>query len=310
VLVTALFFRHRYHVIQVHTMPDFMVFAAIIPRLFGANVVLDVHDLMPELYMSKFKVPATHPTIRRIAWVERKSIAFAHRAIAVHIPHREALVAHGNPRDKFSILLNVPDPRIFQRNGTHRNDDRFRLVYHGTVARRHGLEIALRAVHSVRDRIHNLEFVVIGWGEDLDRIKALAAELKLEDCVRFMGTVPVEQLPKHLSEVDVGIVPILYDDFTRYMLPLKLMEYVGLGIPAIVSRTETIEAYFDDRMVCYVTPGDAGELAERILELHANPARREALVTEGSRFNAQYNWGEQKKSYFELIDSLIESNRN
>jgi glycosyltransferase involved in cell wall biosynthesis len=311
-LVTWLFFKKRYQIIQVHTMPDFLVFAAAIPKLFGAKVVLDVHDLMPELYMSKFKATSRHPIIRILRWTERRSIAFAHRAIAVHQPHLQALASHGNPTDKFGILLNVPDPRIFHRNGAPRvkPGSRFRMIYHGTVAPRHGLEVALKATARVKAAIPELEFVVIGGGDDLDRIKALAIELGLQSQVRFLGRMPVEQLPHQLSHVDVGLVPILYDDFTRYMLPLKLMEYVGMGIPAIVSRTETIKAYFDDEMVQYVSPGDERELAEAILELHRDPEKRARLVTNAETFNARYRWDEHKKSYFQLLDSLLPAARN
>ena len=311
ILVTWLFFKNRYQVVQVHTMPDFLVFAAAIPKLFGARIVLDVHDLMPELYICKFKMDARHPIIRFITWVERRSIAFAHRAIAVHATHRDALVSHGSPLEKFVILLNLPDPRIFKVQGTTpREDGRFRLIYHGTVARRHGLEVALKSVRLVKDQIPELEFLVIGEGDDIDRIKQLTNEWDLERFVKFLGRMGVEELPKYLRQVDLGIVPILYDEFTRYMLPLKLMEYVGMDIPAIVSRTETIEAYFDDQMVRYVTPGNEQELAQAILELSRDPGARRRLVANAARFNAQYNWDEHKKVYFDLVDDLLQTRRS
>jgi glycosyltransferase involved in cell wall biosynthesis len=309
-LVTRLFFKNRYDIIQVHTMPDFLVFAALIPRLFGAKVILDVHDLMPELYICKFGPNRRRLFVKFITWIERRSIAFADRAIAVHIPHRDALVQHGNAADKFIVLLNVPDPHIFERNGHFRSDERFRLIYHGTVARRHGLDVALRAVASVKDQIPNLEFLIIGHGDDLPRVKRLAEELNLKGCVRFLGTMPVEQLPNHLVQADVGLVPILYDGFTRYMLPLKLMEYARMGIPAIVSDTETIRAYFDSQMVRFCKPGNEQDLADAILELYRHPDRRDQLVRAVGRFNSTYNWDQQKKVYFELVDGLVTARRS
>ena len=305
-LVTRLYFKNRYDIIQVHTMPDFLVFAALVPKLFGARIILDVHDLMPELYECKFGPERRRPFIRLITWMERRSIGFAHRAIAVHVPHRDALVHHGNALEKFTVLLNVPDPGIFERNGAVRSDDRFRLIYHGTIARRHGLEVALRAVARVKDKIPTLEFLVIGGGDDLPRIKGLVEQLGLQKSVRFLGTMPVEQLPKHLVQADVGLVPILHDAFTRYMLPLKLMEYARMGIPAIVSDTETIRAYFDPQMVRYCKPGDEADLAQAILELYLDPSRRKRLVDAVARFNSQYNWDQQKKVYYGLVDELLE----
>ena len=308
--VSRLYFKNRYDIVQVHTMPDFLVFAAAVPKLFGAKVILDVHDLMPELYTCKFGSGSRHWFVRVITWIERRSVNFAHRAIAVHVPHRDALVSHGNSLKKISVLLNVPDSRIFRRNGDHRSDDKFRLIYHGTVARRHGLEIALKAVHSIRAGIPNLEFLVIGRGDDLERVKKLAVDMGLMGCVRFVGAMPTHELPRHLVQADVGLVPILYDPFTRYMLPLKLLEYVGMGIPCIVSETETIRAYFSDDMVRYCKPGDERELAAAILELHQDADRRKQLVANASRFNTSYNWDQQRENYFELVDSLLPASRN
>jgi glycosyltransferase involved in cell wall biosynthesis len=305
VLVTWLFFRKRYDIIQVHTMPDFLVFAALIPKLMGAKVILDVHDLMPELYMCKFKSGPRHPVIRLITWVERLSIGFANSAIAVHAPHRDALVRHGNAAQKFGIVLNSPDPRIFHKNGYVRKDDKFRLIYHGTVARRHGLEVALRAVNAVKREVPNLEFLIIGHGDDLQRVKELVEGMELGNCVRFEKTMPVERLPEYLQQADIGVVPILYDPFTRYMLPLKLMEYAGMEIPCISSETETIRAYFDDQMVRFIKPGDEQQMADAILELYRNPKQRACLSANGSRFIAQFGWEHQKQKYFELVDALL-----
>lgn len=305
-LVTRRHLRNRYDLIQVHTMPDFLVFAALIPKLLGAKVVLDVHDLMPELYTCKFASGKNHFLVRLITRVELWSIRFAHRAIAVHNPHRDALVSHGNPPEKFSVVLNVPDPRIFNKGGGRSNDGKFRMIYHGTVARRHGLEVALRAVKLIRTEIPNLEFLVIGAGDDFERIQAVSRELGLDDCVRFLGRMPVEQLPKYLAEVDLGVVPILYDSFTRYMLPLKLLEYVHMGIPCVVSDTETIRAYFTDEMVRFFKPGDVEKLAEAIRELARDPVKRQQLAARAAAFNATYNWEQEKQRYYATVDGVLE----
>jgi len=305
--VTYLHLKNRYQIIQVHTMPDFLVFVAIIPKLLGAKVLLDVHDLMPELYQSKFGLPETRWLIRFITWVERQSIGFADRAIAVHKLHLDTLVKHGNPPKKFTILLNVPDPKIFsvKNEVSSRDDYGFRLLYHGTVTRRYGLSVALYAVSLLRKEISGLEFQIVGNGEDRSRLIDLVKQLDLTDCVSFSRSfVPVEQLSSIILNADVGVVPILYDDFTKLQLPVKLLEYVGLGLPVICSRTETIEAYFDDTMVQYVEAGNVDDLAQRILELYRAPHKRKRLATNAARFNHDYNWKQQKQEYYNLIDKL------
>ena len=120
--VTRLHLRRPYDVVQVHTMPDILVFAALGPKLLGASVLLDVHDLMPELYASKFGLSDSHPMVRALRALERRSIAFADGVMCVHRPHRDALIRHGNPEDRLRIVMNVPDPSLFARRTTEPPD--------------------------------------------------------------------------------------------------------------------------------------------------------------------------------------------
>lgn len=304
-LVAARHLRWPYDVIQIHTMPDFMVFSALIPRLLGAGVILDVHDLMPELYMSKFNLGADRWLIRAIIWMERASIAFAHKAIAVHRPHLEALVRHGSPPGKFEVLLNTPDPAIFVPREKSKKNGVFRIVYHGTISKRHGLELAIRAAALARKEIENLKLSIIGDGDDLDRLLRLTAEMELDGFVEFTRkSVPVNKLPSMLADADLGVVPLKKDSFTQYMLPVKLMEYVMLGIPVIATRTATIEEYFDESMIEYISGDSEEELAYSIVRLHWDARRRTAMTNNAAEFTRNYNWDKQKCVYYRLVDSL------
>jgi glycosyltransferase involved in cell wall biosynthesis len=306
--ISFLHLRKRYDVIQVHTMPDFMVFVAVIPKILGAKVILDVHDLMPELFMSKFGEGRIKWMISLVTYVEKRSIAFAHKAIAVSKPHLNALLEHGNPEVKFITLLNVPDPKIFGpgQKAEPVSNNRFRLIYHGTVSERYGLDVAIRAVSLARKEIPRLEFQIVGDGDDRQRIAAMINELKLSDCVEISKKyVPIDLIPSIIEQANVGIVPILNDQFTRCTLPVKVLEYVLLEKPVIASRIEGLEFYFNDSMVLYFRPGDEVELANRILEVYRNPQKVEQLVSNANRFNKEFNWDTQKKIYYGLIDSLV-----
>jgi glycosyltransferase involved in cell wall biosynthesis len=309
--VTWLHLRHHYDVVQVHTMPDFIVFTATLAKLLGAKVVLDVHDLVPELYESKFGLSETDRAIRLLMWIERRSVAFTDRAIAVHEPHLDALVGHGNPREKFDVLLNSPDPNLFSPRARRPSaNSSFKLVYHGTIAPRHGLETAVRAVARVRDRIGPIEFLVLGTGDGVPRLEQLVRELDLGETVIVPKTiVPLDGLLPLIADADVGVVPILNDGFTKYMLPVKLLEYVALGIPVICSETETIRAYFDDGMLAFFPPGDDEAMAERLVELHRDATVREELAVRASAFFDVHSWEAQKRRYYELIDGLAAASR-
>jgi glycosyltransferase involved in cell wall biosynthesis len=307
-LLTFRNFGKRYDVIQVHTMPDFLVFAAIVPRLFGAKIILDVHDLMPELFMSKFGVGETNLLVRFVTLIERLSIGFAHRAIAVQIPHRDTLIRHGNPPGKFIILMNVPDQSIFRADRRRERvpDGRFRLLYHGTIARRHGLETAIRALLLIRGPIPDVELLILGRGDDRDRLVQMVKDLGLEPQVRFSeGEVPLHSIPEYIAQADIGITPMLLDVFSRNTLPVKMLEYVEMDIPVVSSRIESFLFYFDESMVRYFEPGDEADFARVVIALHDSPAEMKSLVAHAAAFKSMYSWDLQKKDYFDLVDSLV-----
>jgi glycosyltransferase involved in cell wall biosynthesis len=316
-LVLALFalgaahLRRRYRLVHVHNMPDFMVFAALVPRLLGAKVILDIHDTMPEIYRGKFGVGSGHPLIRLLLLQERLSARFAHHVITSEHTKKHALVEHGLPSDHIEVVLNLPDPRIWrmappadgQPAGGERAD--FRLVFHGTLAKRLGVDVAVRAVARLRDELPRLRLDLIGDGDQRAELIALAKELGVEDRVRFSeGIVPVEELPPLLRGAHLGVIPTREEISTRYMLPTKLLEYIALGIPALVAPTHTIRHYFDEGQVAFFAPGDDESLAAEIRALVADPGRRRRLAANAARFLDQYTWETHKNVYLELVDGL------
>lgn len=299
--------RNRINVVQVHTMPDFLVFAALPAKRRGAKVILDVHDLVPELYASKFGLRESHPLVRALIWVERRSLAFADIGVAVHVPHRDALIRHGNAPDKLTVIMNSPDPRVL---GEPRDDDEVDpslLVYHGTIARRHGLETAVRAVALARRELPGLQLFVAGDGDDVDRIQKLIDELGLQDVVKLSrGIVPLEDLLPTLRRAATAVIPLIPDPFTRYMLPVKLLEYAALGVPVIATRIPAIEAYFGDSAVAFVDPEDPHALARQIVELHHDPVRARSLAANAAEVIARHSWEQERQRYFTVIDRLLE----
>jgi glycosyltransferase involved in cell wall biosynthesis len=296
---------HRFQVVQVHTMPDFLAAAALIPKLSGVRLLLDVHDLVPELFATKFQTSQSSWVVRLTKLVERLSVRFADHALAVSEPHLDALVAHGNPRSKFTVVMNAPDPRVFARRTAPPPPGAFTLVYHGTVSRRHGLATAVQAVALARETRPDVRFEVVGDGDDLDEVGELVDELGLDGAVVVTPRrLPVEQLQPILDRATAGVIPMLNDSFTRHTLPVKLLEYVAIGLPVICSRIGTIEAYFDETQILFTEPGNAKALAERIVELHDDPAKARQLVENADRFLDQHSWEKERDRYYAVIDSL------
>lgn len=302
----------RYRLIHINNMPDFLVFATWLPRLLGVPVIHDVHDLMPELFEEKFRSGERHWILSAIRAQERWAGRFASAVLTVEDRLRDVLAARGVPVNKIRVLMNLPDDRIFAPRPTMPEkpvDAPFVLVYHGTLARRLGLDIAIRAVAKAHALAPNIMLRIIGAGEERENLVALRSELGLGSTVIFSdGFVPVQAIPGMIADADIGLCPLRVSGGTDIMLPTKLLEYVTMGIPCIVPKTGTIARYFDDTMVQFFEAENVDSLAAAIVLLYRDPARRAALAQEATaRFATTYHWSRHKLVYTKLVEQLISS---
>ncbi len=308
VAATRLHRRRRYHLVQVSTLPDFLILAALPARLMGAKTVLDFHDLTPEMFMSRRGWKETSLAVRILKLLERSSAALAHRLLAVSEPHRDALVAHGLPAEKFFVYMNLPDPAVFRPcPKVGQEDGRFRLVYHGSIMFRLGLDQIVQALRILRDQAPQVQLVLYGVGDAADFIQAYVREHRLEDQVVFhRGIFPMAELPPRLCAANAGIVPLKPDVFNEVILPVKLMEYVALGLPVIATRTRAIQHYFHDDMVLFVDPPVTPEkFARAVLRLVQQPDLGATLARNAQRFLQEHAWDRQKRAYVAWVSRLI-----
>lgn len=299
-----LFRKERYDFVYVHTMPDLLVLVGLIPKLFGARIVLNIHDMMPELYMSKFGISEKHPLIRILAFQEQFSIRLADKVICVHNPHRDVLCRRGAPSGKITVLPNVPDPLIFRSTvSTARTDGAFRIVYHGTIARRLGLDLGVRAFAKAVGFCPGMRFEIFGDGDAGEALESQIVASGVEDRIHFSRKMfRVESVAQMIQGASVGLVPNRRDVATDYMLPVKLLEYVHMGIPVIAPRLLAIQYYFSEDQIAYYEPGDVDELAECIRRLYANPAERAELARKSAEFAKNFRWDVLKENLFKVID--------
>lgn len=300
----------RYQLIHINNMPDFLVFATCLQRLFGVPVIHDVHDLMPELYMEKFVSGEKHWIVQALKIQERWAGQFASAVITVEERLKDILSERGIPRKKIHVLMNLPDDRIFAAREMlppKPQDATFVMVYHGTLARRLGLDIAIEAVSKARSTIPYLELRIIGAGEERERLLKLRDRLNLQDVVKFSeGFVPVEKIPAMIHDADVGLIPLRICKGTDIMLPTKLLEYVTMGIPCIIPKTGTIIRYFDEEMVQFFEAENIDALAEAIIKLYQDPDRRVTLSHNATEyFGKTHIWSEHKKVYTNLVERLL-----
>ena len=310
--VTRLHIKRAYDVIHVHNMPDFLVFSALVPKLFGARVILEVQDVCPELMAAKASGRLA-PFAKYLAhFQERISTAFADHVITVGWPFEELLLKRGVPAAKLTTILNSADPRIFPTSRRPSvpttkeipENRPFTVIYHGTFAKRTGLDTAIRAVALARREVPQMRLLIQGEGEFLPYLKHLVKELQLSEAVEFRDMSPVEQIVDFVVMGDVGIIPYRRDGFEELVLPTKAYEYSWMHIPIIASDTIGIRSMFRPGSIMLCEPENPESFARALVELYKRPEKRAQMIKDAADDYVPYKWENMGRRYCELLETL------
>ncbi len=298
----------RYDAVHVHNVPDFLVFAALSPKLKGARVILDIHDLLPEFYASKFRISDKSLLFKLLLLSERISAAFANHVIVANHIWRDRFVARSSRDEKCSVVRNRPDLEIFTKQPTsdQRASSKFTLIYPGSLNKHQGLDIAIRAFSIIVDKMPEAEFHIYGEGPAKPSLIELAEELHLQGRVIFHDFLPSAQIAQAMANADLGIEPKRTKSaFSNEALSTKILEFMSLGVPVIACRTRIHAYYYDDSIIRYYEDDDETQLAENILLLRNQPALRAQQVENAKRYVEQNTWNACKGEYLDLVDSLL-----
>jgi len=285
-------------------MPNSLVFAALLPRLFGGRVILDVHDTVLETYATKFGTNS-RLLLGLLRLEERICCGLAHKVVCVNHVQREAVVRRGIPAEKIATVISIPRFTAQPSGDGHPLHRPFRLVNHGTISKRLGIDLIVEAVARVVHEVPDFEFHLYGDGDDLSEVMRLARSLHVADYVHFHGVVPWNKLPEELARMDGGIVANRRTVATELMLPAKLLDYVVLGIPAIVPKLPGIAYYFSPEMVSYFEPGNVDSMVEAVLNLYRDKARREQQPQRAKLFLEKYGWDCQQRILRGLYSNFV-----
>jgi glycosyltransferase involved in cell wall biosynthesis len=314
-LVTWLHIKNRYDIIHIHNMPDFLIFCALLPKLLGARIILDIHDPMPEVYGSKFP-GRDHSTVAKLLRLEeRLSASFAHAVITANVHFNPGLISRGIPADKITTINNYPDPAIFnvsKRKGSRAAQHaHFTLIFPGTIAPRYGLEVAVRAMPLLKGKIPNIRLLIIGRQDNHALfLRELAQQLGVADCVDIRPSIPLTEIPEQLNQADVGIYPALPDVHMSVAIPGKVLEFAIMGVPIISSRLQIVDELLSDAAVLFFEPGNIQEFARRVMQLYTDPSLRQRLVAQADRIFAERQSQEREiRAYWDLLGRLLAERR-
>jgi glycosyltransferase involved in cell wall biosynthesis len=303
VLVSLFHARRGYHVVYVHNMPNFLVFAGLLPKIGGAKIVLDVHDPAAEL-LADIRGRDLPPWAQGMANAEERiSMSFSDTLITVNESMRRRLSAVSSR--PVSVVMNLPDPARFTLLQASRGKGNLEwIVYSGSIAHRNGLDLVVAAVSLLADEFPSLRFRVIGEGPALESVARLAEDLGVADRVEFRGLVPNGQIPSLLSDATAGISPQRGGVFGSLVFSMKVAEYVALGLPVICSGIATMRHYFSDDELLFFEPDNAEDLASAIRAILADPAAAEERAASSRARLDKLDWDAQKETLVEAVEAL------
>lgn len=303
--VTRAHRRAPYDLLHVHNMPDFLVFAAWYPRLTGARVLLDIHDIVPEFYTTKFVAGKPTATAALLRFIERRSARFADHVIISNHLWLQKYAARTGSAGKCSVFINNVDTRVFRPQPRTRHDDRLIILFPGGLQWHQGLDIALHAFRKVAAELPQAEFHLYGDGNMKPSLIALAEQLGFNGRVKFFDPVRVKAVAAIMANADVGVVPKRADSFGNEAYSTKIMEFMSLGVPVVVSSTRIDRHYFDDSVVRFFPSGDVDALADALLAVLRDSVLRTNMVANASAYAQRHSWSQRKADYLRLVDELI-----
>jgi glycosyltransferase involved in cell wall biosynthesis len=305
---TSLFFRRRYRAIHVNNMPDFLVFCTIIPRLFGAKVILDIHDPMPNTFASKFKGREGGFFYAVLLLQERISAAYCSRVITVHHPVKDGiLLKHGLSADSVEVIANFADDELFPLRRSFNTGRKMRFVFHGTILERSGLRMLMTALTLVRHP-ERISVRIIGEGDFSQALKYLIQSLSLGHIVDFDNhSYPTHSIPERIADCDVGLVPLEISSVTNYALPLKLLEYISLGLPVVSVRNNAISYYFGEEDCMFFEWNDPSSLSRVLDRIAESPDILIPYRKRSAALRDQFSWTQEKKKYVAMLRQLTDA---
>ena len=301
VKINILDIKERFDAVHVNTLPDFLVFCAIVQKLKGKRIVLDMHEIAPEFFMSKYGVKRSNPVIQILLMVEKASLRFADGIITVNEPIRRIFQQRAVPKKPIEVVMNTVDLAVMPtfKNRAHAG---FNCVYHGTLTQVYCLDVAITGFALVCQNFPDMQFHIFGSGTDSEKLKALSGDLHVSDRVIFHGEMKHSHMIEALSVMDLGVLSSRKDVFLDLTFSNKLSEYIYLHIPVVSSDLETTKYYFSNDQILFFEAGNPNDLAQKIGFAYNNPQHMSKMSDAAYERAKEFRWDIMADKYIATIE--------
>ncbi|MGH2575955.1 MAG: glycosyltransferase [Ignavibacteria bacterium] len=301
--------RYRFKIIQVHTLPDFLIFAAMLNKLLGAKLILDLHEVFPELFIARKPHLESSFWVKLLKFTESVSIKLANLVLTIHDPAKEILLKRNKGLEKkLHVIMNGVDPsEITNKNRVYAGD--FIILYNGTVVKLLNLQIIIQALKILKSKMSDedfkkIKFIIYGDGPAVNELLELSEKLNLKEKVIYNGFIPQNKIFEEVLKASVCILPPIKNIYSDLFYTTKLTEMIYLKIPVIATRLNTYKHYYSEDALFYFDSGNVEQLPDRIMEVFYN---KELVSSKTEKAFLEYqkvSWEIMKKKYLEIINGL------
>ena len=202
--------------------------------------------------------------------------------------------------ENISIVPNGVDLSLFKTN-IKKNPEK--IVFAGAMYYHRGLDILLEAIPYVIKKIPNAKFILLGSGGEINKLKKIVSDKKLEKSVEFTGWINRDKIPQSISDASVGIGPLRLTDVTSRALPIKVLEYMAVSLPVIAKRgTLPLDVLENEKNGYFVD--DVEDLVEKIIELLNDPKKVENMGIQSSNMVQKFSWNNVVTDIIENVKKI------
>ena len=138
-----------------------------------------------------------------------------------------------------------------------------KIIYVGRLEPVKGVEYLIMAMKLIHNEMPSVQLVLVGDGNERDRLETLSSELDIYKSVEFVGKIPHEDVQAYLQDADVFVLPSLSEGF-----PNVLLEAMACGLPIVATRIGGIPDIIEDGIHGYLVESkNFYELATKIMDI-------------------------------------------
>lgn len=312
-IVAACFIR-RVDVI-VATSPQFFSAVAgyLISIIKRRPWIFELRDIWPE----SIKVVGAMKSPHVIALLERLELFLyrkADRIVSVTNAFKKSLGDRGVDTSKINVVTNGVDVSRFSHKpkdpellATLGLDGAFVVGYIGTHGLAHGLNTVIEAASELERSTPSsgIRFLLLGDGAEKAKLRARAEQMDLSN-ILFVDSVSKDEVARYWSILDVSIIHLRKDPLFETVIPSKIFECMGMGIPiAHGVRGESAVIIETSRSGLTFEPESVADLISVINRLEGDPALRSELSKNGRESAKRFDRGVLASKMLDVIDGVV-----